>query len=403
MYDVARPERPCLQLVDAPSRSLEVVRKAIFVPCSAKSSSALQMLTGGNYGTVKLWSIVSKPPSSPKQLTKTGNLTAKCLWSAPVFGSKGGEGVCDIIVLPSTTSPGQDHGKTTPATDFTKKPLVLLAGNASSLSLLDTGKCTRKAFSTTVTPTVAASWDIHRLVRKELSKMDPQAELPARRWMAVRLSLLEHGSDARNCGSWFKIGMVAKSGWMFVAELAVGYGLAEAHQSQRKPDIRLCIHIIHRTPRVQVVNSSKEKLEIPGGMALQFSLPEEPVPSAVLPSSDHCGQQHLVWLGDVKAKRYIMPSKDRYVLCEEHGTVSSSGDHETCSTMATGREGEGLILARFDRRDCVCARLPLPSNHGPPLSLALHPSGEWMVVGYGMNGKGGTPTPLELVSMRKLI
>ena len=57
-----------------------------------------------------------------------------------------------------------------------RKPLVLLAGNASSLALLNTHKCTHNAFSTTVTPTVSASWDLYHLALWELSELDPQAK-----------------------------------------------------------------------------------------------------------------------------------------------------------------------------------------------------------------------------------
>ena len=105
IYDVACPETPCLRLGDSSrhtSRS-EGVLKATFLPSSsAAKSCSTHILTGGNYGTVRLWTIVSKPQSS-RQQQKSSNLSAKCQWSIPVFGSKGGEGVCDMMVLPSTT------------------------------------------------------------------------------------------------------------------------------------------------------------------------------------------------------------------------------------------------------------------------------------------------------------
>ena len=152
----------------------------------------------------------------------------------------------------------------------------------------------------------------------------------------------------------------------------------------------------------------------------------------------------MTWVGDVGARRYTLPSKNKYELCEAHGTVTSvsptSDDDgvETSSSLSISnqegprrrRPGEGLILADFDsgcldaidrttvdtcgemgaereRRfgadsPVVRARLPL-SEGRHPLSISVHPRGEWMVAGYGTNnGRGGASTnPVELVCMRK--
>lgn len=419
IYDLASPKAPCLRLEDSrqSSRSEGVITTTFVQPSSsaAKSSSSTHLLTGGSYGTVRLWNIMSKPNSS-RQQRRGDSLSSKCLWSIPVFGSKG-EGVCDTMVLPSTTL-------TTPATNSApsnKKPLVLLTGNASSLALLDTNKCTRKAFSTTVTPTVAASWDLHQLASRELSRIDStsQSILPPRRWMAInRLHLIErHGGCLKDGGvsAWYRIGMVAKCGWIFVADLSVPSGgdRIDRNQTTAQADlIRLSFRIVHHTARIQVFNSSNERLTALGGMALQFSLPEIPVPSSSSASAFH----DTIWLGDVEAQRYTMPHKDKYVLgAEQHVTAVSSSQSST-----DGGPGEGLILAHFNKiieaaasRDeaqddaeshhnaCIHDRLHLPSRHGSPLSLASHPSGEWMVVGYGSNGRGEITTPLQLVSMRK--
>ena len=217
------------------------------------------------------------------------------------------------------------------------------------------------------------------------------------------------GHGCANGESWFKIGMVAKCGWIFVVELSVSSSVAnsiDANQSQTNA-IRLCLRIFHHTPRVQCFNSSNERLTMLGGMALQFSLPEIPIPSSSSDHGQHTTLQNMIWLGDVKAMGYTLPPKDKYVLCEEHGTVSSqavisSSDDGTSSSKTLRHPGEGLILAHFDkfyesskagddgipdqesfRKTCICARLSLPQYHGSPLSLAVHPSGEWMIVGYG--------------------
>jgi hypothetical protein len=148
-------------------------------------------------------------------------------------------------------------------------------------------------------------------------------------------------------------------------------------------------------------------------MALQFSLPEMHVPLTLL-------RQDMIWLGDVKQMRYTMPSKDKHVLSEEHG-ISSSPKRDASAPGLLRYPGEGLILARFDghsssfanaqggdgrekqmRNDArIYSRLPLSS--GSPLTLASHPSGDWMVIGYGMNIRGVAATKqIELASLRKL-
>ena len=224
-----------------------------------------------------------------------------------------------------------------------------------------------------------------------------------------QLNMLEH-KCAKGC-SWFKIGMVTKCGWAFRAELSV--------PDQAQTDsIKLRLHIVHHTPRIQCFSSNDERLH-GGGIALQFSLPDGPVPS--------CGHyQHtlspnnMVWLADVKARRYTMPSKDKFVVSV--GAMSlltneSRDDHS--STHKLRQQGDGLILTNFDSfliessavkgddgsidqewNESISARLPL-SQHGSPLCLAAHPSGEWLVVGYGMNGRGESTKLIELVSMRK--
>ena len=378
------------------------------------SSTSTHILTGGNYGTVRLWMIPRSQGNS-----SINNLNAKCLWSIPAFGSKG-EGVCDMMALPTESCSDQ----ITPKSSTTKKPLVLLAGSASSLALLDTNKCTRKAFSTTATPTIAASWDLYQLAAREFSKIDSEAKLPARRWMAVhQFSLLRR--ESTNGDTLFKISMVAKCGWIFIADLSMPSASASNANNQTN-SIKLRMRIVHHTPRIQCFNSLNERLTTLGGMALQFSLPDVPIPSSLSCGNGHA-LQNMIWLGDVKARKYTMPSKDKYILCEAHGTLlsdvaSHSSDEATPNTKLR-KPGEGLILAHLDskfftaplvdtqggsgadqeglRDTSICARVPL--SHGSPLSLAVHPSGEWMAVGYGMNGREAATKPLELVSNRTKI
>eukprot|EP00970_Alexandrium_tamarense_P012256 scaffold2849_cov203-Alexandrium_tamarense.AAC.9 len=376
-----------------------------FVSCpKRKKSSTTGLLTGGSYGTVRLWTV----PKAKEGLS-IGSLKAKCQWAVSAFGSKG-EGTSDLIILPSASI------QSTTANATTHKPLVLLSGNGSSLVLLDTSRCTRKAFSTTVTPTTLASWDMYQLIARDLSKLDPNAKLPARRWIAAhKMNLVEYKCE--NGVVWHKLNMVLKCGWVVVVELSASLDGTNGVQSN---SIALRLHIIHRTTRIECFNSFNERVTILGGMALNFSLPDIPIPS----STPIHSLKNMIWIGDVKAKRYIMPSKDKNTLGEEHGVVLSQPVSTTITSSPLEEQlrhpGDGLVLLDvsspadqassshegyggedYQHNKRIFARVPL--INGTPLSLAMHPSGEWMVVGYGMNGRGISLHPLELVSMRKIL
>ena len=396
IYDIAsnKSPLPCIRVggvdLTAPSRprasssSSEGILKSIFI--SSKSNKKTQIITGGNYGTVQLWAI---PP------TIGSNINAKSQWSISVFGN--GEGVCDLLSLPllSSSSSSLNNTKKQKQQLLKQQPLVLVAGNGASLALLDTNRITRKAFSTSVSPTIAASWDIHQLASREYAKIDSKARLPNRRLAGHQLSLLGHGSN-RDV-TWYKVGIVAKCGWVFVAEISLPSSSSSATNALSK--ISLQLNIVHHTPRIQCFNSLNERLDTLGGMALQFSLPDESVPSSLAVGGND-GSSNMLWLGDVKTKRYTLPSKDKYVLCEDHGKVTSS---QTDSSSSNDRGcGDGLILANLndDRKinNNICASIPL--SNGSPVSLAVHPSGEWIVVGYG-NGRSIGEKNLEILSMRK--
>jgi len=369
IYDTASDEEPlpCLRLLDSRHSRSEGISKAIFIPPSSSSTST-QIVTGGNYGTVSLWAI---PQTKSRRRTEPiSNLNAQCIWSISALAK--GEGVCDMMVLPVG------------GTSLTKPP-VLIAGNGSSLTLLDTNKCTRKAFSTTMTPSIVASWDLYEYVSKELSIIDREAKPPARLWIAAqKLTLLRYGCTDRN--SLTQIGIVLKCGWILLADISL------PNPSISSGSKKIEIQIVHRTPRIQCFNSSKERLTTLGGMALQFSLPDVPIPSTSLNGA--------LWLGDVKPMDYTLPSKDKYILGEEHGTLTArTNELKSDSAQSSGilrHPGEGLILAQLGRSfenrrtqrgpdSCISARLPL--SRGLPLALAAHPSGELMVVGYGRGAK----------------
>jgi len=414
LYDVASSTvpPPCLRVgelfssrgghgMGTQQQRCEGVLSMRFIPSVTKGdgksslsgrSGSTQIITGGAYGLVRLWSIPSaKQVGKRRRRCCISEVNAKCMWSIPVFGSSG-DGVSDMLILPIMTPLHTSRTATTASSTTTTspKPLVLLSGGSSStLVLLDTNKCTRKAFSTSITPTVAASWKLHQLASRELAKIDAKAHLPDRRWMSARnMRLIEYRRLTEAGGSWWcKIGLVTNAGWVFVAELSC---------NNNTP--RLSIRIVHHTSRIQCFNSSKERLTVLGGMALQHSLPNAPVPSS---DCIRMTSSNMIWLADVEGKKYTMPLKDKYVLCEDYDTLQRYRSYITETSSENG-----IILVSLDTRNHyadgsptsrnIVTRLSLPMNGGAPLALETHPSGEWMVVGCGM----GDSTLLKLIRLR---
>lgn len=424
LYNVGSSQKPLPRLtfgggsINSSSKGREGVSAVRFLMSSSlkKKPTLTQLITAGTRGTVRLWSI---PKLKRGQVMR--DISARCLWS--IDTSESGEGLSDMLVLPSANEVPMDN-----ATN--DKPLVILGGNAGALVLLDTSRCTRKSFSTTVTPTKLAAWDLYQLASRELSHLDSNARLPARRWIGVnRMSLLQC-----NCSrgiSSFKISLVLKCGWVLAVSLTLKQSLSVdkkfAMEKSDSYNATIRVEIVHRTPRIQVFNSLLEKVEGVGGMGLNCSLPDIPIP-ATAPINQ---LRQMIWLGSVKSKKYIMPSKDKYILNEQHGPMSSDAspvlDLESDMQGLLRHQGEGLFLLDVTNLDentrlhsipelgldsmnnpsqvdpfnnnRTLARLSLPN--GAPLSVEMHPAGEWMVIGYGMNGRVAAAQPLELVCMRK--
>ena len=416
LYDVASSKLPppCLRVGESSSsrggngmgtqqQRCEGVLSMRFIHSPARGdgksswSGGTQIITGGAFGSVRLWSIPStKQVGKRRRRCCISEVNAKCMWSMPVFGSSG-DGVSDMLILPVLTPHHTTSIAATTSTATTTKPLVLLSGGASStLVLLNTNKCTRKAFSTSITPTIAASWNLHQLASRELAKIDAKACLPDRRWMSARnMRLIEYRRLTEEGGSWWcKIGLVTNAGWVFAAELV---------WSNNTP--RLSIRVVHHTPRIQCFNSSNVRITNLGGMALQYSLPNAPVPSS---DCVRMASNNMIWLADVKGKKYTMPSKDKYVLCEDHNTLEVLQDEEVSSgTISESSSENGIILVSLDTanqynrtspatRNTV-TRLSLPMSSRTPLALGIHPGGEWMVVGCGKDDS----TSLRLIRLRK--
>jgi hypothetical protein len=399
IYDIASDltPLPCIRI-----NNMERVSKLLFMHSS--KSQNMRILTGGSGGGVRMWSIPTsiKHHRSPELNDFSPPL---CTWLFTPFESGGGSGVCDMLRL----RPNDERLDSWPnKMAATTRSHVLLAGGNATLVLLDVDKCTRKAFSTTVTPVVEGVWNLYHMMSRELSRSDKGAKLPPLSWMVIhRLSLLRCDYTDHKY-SQYAIGIITKCGWMYSAELTISHQTAGQNLD---PTLRL--NLVHRTPRIRCYNSLNEPIANLGGMALQFSLPEMPILSTLL-------RPDVVWLGEVKEMRYTLPSKDKFVLTSDHG-LSTEPRAIASSARDLRHLKNGLILARFDNRSSVlhdlqgvsekeagmrdqaCKILRLSLSCGSPSALSAHPGGEWMVIGYCRVASMLATKHIELACLRSTV
>ena len=185
---------------------MERVSKLLFIHSS--KSQNMRILAGNG---VRMWSIpTSIKHRRPLGLNEFSPPQCTCFFTPFVLG--GGEGVCNMLRL----RPNHDERLNSWPNELaaTTGSHVLLAGDNASLVLLDVDKCTRKAFSTTGTPTVLCIWNLYHIMSRELSRSDKGAKLPPLSWMAIhRLSLLRCDYTDHKY-SQYAIGIITKCGWL---------------------------------------------------------------------------------------------------------------------------------------------------------------------------------------------
>jgi len=280
-----------------------------------------RLLVGSGCGIVCAWSL----PHAKQRL----------LWSVQAFSSPGRptrEGVADMVLL------GQDYRDAALDSPRHYAGLLLLGGTNGTVELLDTQKCTKKSFSTSPTPTFLRRWILPSLLRRQFSPV----ALPPAEWLGVhQLAVWQHPSPdpLRNA----LVSVVTHSGWVLRLSLT---------------DSRLAA--VHKTRRVASFNSTGAWDE-----RHLFCLPETPCPGSALGSG-------LLCVADVGVKRIVRANDPKIaeVLLREtrsHALLLLDADDYSWGDDA---------VAEME----VVSRVELPSA---PRVIAVHPDGEWIVVGYG--------------------
>ena len=120
-----------------------------------KSTTVLtRLITGSHYGIVRLWTLPQNLHDYKCQSS------SKIVWEYNAFqnaDSGNSESIVDISLL------GCDSRGVVPPSEDIYSGLVLVAGSNGSILLLDIQHCTKKAFSTSVTPTPIRKWSLQRM------------------------------------------------------------------------------------------------------------------------------------------------------------------------------------------------------------------------------------------------
>ena len=116
-----------------------------------------RLLTGSNYGILRLWTL-------PKEIRDdTKRNSSKMIWEYSVFhsiDSGNSEAIVDMALL------GPDSRGIIPISGSKYSGFLLIAGSKGSIRLLDIEQCTKKAFSTALSPTVLRSWSLPKMQLK---------------------------------------------------------------------------------------------------------------------------------------------------------------------------------------------------------------------------------------------
>lgn len=339
-----------------------------------------QLLSGGSYGTVRLWYY----PNSRRQ--KKGQLPTLA-WSLSPFLDTHTEGISEICHLENCSFPSSHSNDTSNGSG-----LILVGGSKGSLAIIDQDRRSKKAFSTKLTPTILWSSNVGRYItRRRLV----DGVLPSNSWMGIKKIVLwgESSSAEKNSPATVRnapseearMTIVTNCGWTLHASIR-GLG-----RTSRKPSdfsgestVAFSLQIAHKTAKTMWLNSDLEEIVV-GENASTFSLPLSP------PVCTTLGQSNLLAIASVKRNVKVMSNKDKRVLsslpdaeierlCQDDGDAILLVDASIDRVAVSEHQGK---LGSSD--SFVVSKIPL--GDGTPQALAVHPAGQWMIVGCSDEGR----------------
>ena len=305
-----------------------------------------QVLVGGKDGTLNLWKF-------------SNGSQGRLAWSINPWranNSRNG-GISEIVHLTAGSS------KTTCG-------LVLVATSIGWFALIDIDNCTRKSFSSTLTPKVMKTWSISQLggIKKHV--------LPKSEWMGIRKCYV-WADKARftnmidsKLNKSVDVGVITCGGWVILMQLTVTKGTVHT----------LVARVLHRSPTVVQCDSTQSTFyDDPRAPA---SVPEF---ASVYGKFDNAASQIIVT--KTKPMYQVLPGSDKRVLDQSIGrgglihSVREKG----------GPSGFTLINRRTGRPE---TSITIPIN-GEVKQVAIHPDNEWIAVSDSQAGA------IALMSLRR--
>lgn len=339
-----------------------------------------QLLSGGSYGTVRLWYY----PNSRRQ--KKGQLP-QLAWSLSPFLDTHTEGVSEICHLENCSFPSSHSHDTSNGSG-----LILVGGSKGSLAIIDQDRRSKKAFSTKLTPTILWSSNVGRYItRRRLV----DGVLPSNSWMGIKKIVLwgESSSAEKNSPATVRnapseearMTIVTNCGWTLHASIrGLGRTSRKSSDFSGESTVAFSLQIAHKTAKTMWLNSDLEEIVV-GENASTFSLPLSPPPVCTL------GQSNLLAIASVKRNVKVMSNKDKRVLsslpdaeierlCQDDGDAILLVDASIDRVAVSEHQGK---LGSSD--SFVVSKIPL--GDGTPQALAVHPAGQWMIVGCSDEGR----------------
>lgn len=264
---------------------------------------------------------------------------------------------------------------------------VLLGGSLGTIVLLNWRQCSRKAFSTQVTPTIVRQWDTYQHMLMSMSSSLGKQGTPSRSHMGVHKFLTGHATSNHKNTSYissgnakqtitafgtYTISWVTSCGWILSMNLDLHPTTTSTNKSSR-------VTVVKKSPKVQVFQADGTKVETTATTTsstnknavssswTQYSLPAKAPPAD---SVRNC----LLWLKTPQAQK-VLPHHDQRVLAMDGAPLSSP---LTTAAIITSSQESRLSLMDADNDRIVT--IDLPKLNGATQAIALHPSREWIAV-----------------------
>lgn len=323
-----------------------------------KSTFVSRLLVGYSDGVVRLWSV-------PRVIHKKA--MSKILWEFSAFhpsnGFSNAEAIVDMALLGGDAKSRMKsyyngmNFKRTNSNPYSG--LLLIAGARGSLMLIDIECCTKKTFSTSLTPTPLRRWSIPRrqfLVRDRMVHLGDTSISGIQKlcvWPAEYAGFsssnatIDRATSVERVLQDSAVSLITHCGWV------LDFNLAASSRAKEVP-----LRVVHR------IDASHHSYSRP---ICQIGN------TSVLCMASHAQR---VSIGQ--------PRADGHILVYQHEADSDPEEAES-------RQKITLVDSGYSYDNNVLRSLNLQHK---PSSIAAHPGGDWIVVGYA-DGRG-----LELIRMR---